>query len=119
MIHDDLPIYRKGVELLSLAVRVQQQMPKGVKRVLGEKIMNHCVEMLDLMAFANATQKSIRVGYIQSLLSEQRAVTVLLRVGFDSRYLSPKLWGESVELLGSIGSQAGGWIKSSSRAPVA
>lgn len=56
MIHDDLPIYRKGVELLSLAVRVQQQMPKGVKRILGEKIMNHCVEMLDLMAFANATK---------------------------------------------------------------
>jgi hypothetical protein len=118
-IHDQLPIYRTGVRLLALAVRVQEQMPRSIKRILGEKITHHCVEMLDLMAFANATQKGVRARHIQALLSRQRAVTVLLRVSHDSRYLSPKLWAESVELLGSIGSQAGGWLKSANRAPAA
>jgi hypothetical protein len=57
-IHTDLPIYRTGVQLLSLAVKAQEQMPRGVKRSLGDKIAQHCVEMLDLMAMANATQRA-------------------------------------------------------------
>lgn len=118
-LHDQLPIHRTGVKLLALAVRVQEQMPRSIKRILGEKIASHCVEMLDLMAFANATQKAERARHIQALLSQQRAMTVLLRVSFDARYVSPKLWAEAVELLGSIGSQAGGWLKSANRAPAA
>ena len=31
-LHTDLPIYRTGVQLLALAVKVQEQMPRGVKR---------------------------------------------------------------------------------------
>lgn len=49
-LHTELPIYRTGVQLLALAVKVQEQMPRGVKRSLGDKIAQHCVEMLDLMA---------------------------------------------------------------------
>lgn len=116
-LHTDLPIYRTGVRLLDLAIKVQVQMPRTVKRALGEKITQHCVEMLDLMALANATQRDVRASYIDQLLTRQRAVTVLLRVSHDSRYLSPKLWADSIELLGSIGKQAGGWLKTANRAP--
>ncbi|MDE1919001.1 MAG: hypothetical protein KGH96_23385 [Sphingomonadales bacterium] len=42
-IHTDLPIYRTGVRLLALAVKVQEQMPRSIKRILGEKITQHCV----------------------------------------------------------------------------
>jgi hypothetical protein len=118
-LHTELPIHRTGVRLLALAVKVQEQMPRSVKRILGEKVTQHCVDMLDLMALANASQRDVRAGYIDELLRRQRAVTVLLRVSHDSRYLSPKLWAESVELLGSIGKQAGGWLKNSNRAPAA
>lgn len=55
-LHNDLPIHRTGVRLLALAIKAQEQMPRGVKRSLGDKISTHCVEMLDLMALANATQ---------------------------------------------------------------
>jgi hypothetical protein len=118
-LHTELPIHRTGVRLLALAVKVQEQMPRSVKRILGEKVTQHCVDMLDLMALANASQRDLRAGYIDELLRRQRAVTVLLRVSHDSRYVSPKLWAESVELLGSIGKQAGGWLKNSNRAPAA
>jgi hypothetical protein len=37
-LHTDLPIYRTGVRLLDLAVKAQVQMPRTVKRALGEKI---------------------------------------------------------------------------------
>lgn len=118
-LHDDLPIYRTGVRLVALAVRVQEQMPRSVKRILGEKIMQHCVDMLSLMALANASQRAARASFIEQLLTEQRAVTVLLRVGHDARYLSHALWAESIELLGSIGKQGGGWLKSANKAPAA
>ena len=115
--HTDLPIHRTGVRLLDLAIKAQVQMPRTVKRALGEKITQHCVEMLDLMALANATQREIRAEYIEQLLARERAITVLLRVSHDARYISPKLWADSIGLLGSIGKQAGGWLKRTNRAP--
>ncbi|CAN5860111.1 hypothetical protein BH11PSE13_BH11PSE13_12530 [soil metagenome] len=118
-LHTDLPIYRTGVQLLDLAVSVQEQMPRGLKRIMGEKITQHCVDILELMALANASQREERAAYLQQLLTKQRAVTVMLRVTFDRRNLSPKLWAESVQLLGSIGKQAGGWLKTANRAPAA
>jgi hypothetical protein len=119
-LHTDLPIYRTGVKLLALAIKVQQQMPRGVKRSLGDKISTHITEMLDLMAMANATQHAERAAHIEGLMKHLRATTVLLRVSHDSRFVSPQLWGESVQLLDSIGRQGGGWLKSAAnRAPAA
>jgi hypothetical protein len=119
-LHTELPIYRTGMLLLALAFRAQEQMPRGVKRSLGDKISSHCVEMLDLMALANATQHAERAHHIRRLMTELRAMTVLLRVSHDSRYISPKLWAESVRLLASIGKQGGGWLKSAAnKAPAA
>lgn len=59
-LHTELPIHRTGVRLLDLAIKAQVQMPRTVKRALGEKITQHCVDMLDLMALANATQRDTR-----------------------------------------------------------
>jgi hypothetical protein len=110
-LHTELPIYKTGCDLLALAIKVQEQMPRGVKRSLGDKISQHCVEMLDLMALANATQHAERAAHINKLLTHLRAATVILRVSHDARYVSHKLWADSVQLLGSIGNQGGGWLK--------
>jgi hypothetical protein len=118
-LHTDLPIYRTGVQLLDLAVSVQEQMPRNLKRIMGEKITQHCVDILELMALANSSQREMRAAHLQELLTKQRAVTVMLRVIFDRKHLSPRLWAESVQLLGSIGKQAGGWLKTANRAPAA
>ena len=112
-LHTDLPIYRVGVQLLDLAIKAQQQMPRGVKRSLGDKISSHCMEMLDHMALANATQRADRARHIEQLMTHLRATTVLLRVSHDSRYVSTSLWAQSVQLLDSIGKQGGGWLKAS------
>lgn len=111
-LHTDLPIYKKGCDLLRLAFNVQQQMPRSFKRTLGEKITVHCTDMLDLMALANATQGANRVVHIRELLKLQHTTTVLLRVCHDMRFISPKVWADSVQLLGTIGKQGGGWLKS-------
>jgi citrate lyase gamma subunit len=116
MLHHDLPIYKTGVELMRLAVDVQTQLPRTVKRSLGDRIHEHCARMLDAMAMANATQRAQRAGHLEALLQHQRACSVLMRVGHDARFISHGLWARSIELLESIGRQAGGWLKASSPA---
>jgi hypothetical protein len=120
-IHTDLPIYRTGAQLLALAVQAQEQMPRGVKRSLGDKIAQHCIEMLDRMALANATQRAERAAHIEALMQHLRATTVLLRVSHDCRYISTTRWATAVQLLESIGRQGGGWLKTANpnRAPAA
>jgi hypothetical protein len=119
-LHTELPIHRTGAQLLTLAVKAQEQMPRGVKRHLGDKLSHHCMEMLDRMALANATQQRERAMHIAELLKHQRAATVLLRVGHDARYISTSVWSAAVQLLDSIGKQGGGWLKKSSNlAPAA
>jgi hypothetical protein len=41
-LHSDLPIHRTGVQLLTLAIKAQAQMPRAVKRHLGDKLQHHC-----------------------------------------------------------------------------
>jgi hypothetical protein len=118
MLHTDLPIYRKGCELVSLAFQVQTQMRRDFKRSLGEKITSHCTEMVNLMALANASRGPQRAEHLRVLLETQHATTVLMRVCHDSKLVSTKLWAESVQLLDGIGKQGGGWLKSSKNAPV-
>jgi hypothetical protein len=117
MLHTELPIYKKGCELVSLAFHVQTQMRREFKRSLGEKITGHCTEMVNLMALANASRGHQRADYIRKLLEIQHATTVLLRVCHDSRLISPKLWAKSVQMLDGIGKQGGGWLKSSEKVP--
>ena len=93
-LHTQLPIYRTGLQLLTLAHRVQEQMPRGVKRTVGEKIAQHCLDILELMALANASRE-MRAQYLSELLTRQRTVEVLLRVSFDARHVSPKLWAQA------------------------
>ncbi|WP_428421911.1 four helix bundle protein [Methylibium sp.] len=120
-LHTELPIYRTGIDLLALAVKAQEQMPRGLKRSLGDQIASHCMEMLARMAMANATQREERAAHITALMSHLHATQVLLRVTFDGQHLSPALWVKAILLLDSIGKQGGGWRKRSlsNKAPAA
>mgnify|MGYP003545831280 CR=1 FL=1 len=102
-LHTELPIYRTGVRLLSLAVKVQEQMPRSIKRILGDKITQHCVDLLDLMALANASQHEALRAELERLtreLAEEMEHTALLRTERDAlredaeryRYLRDVAW---------------------------
>ncbi|HSV48405.1 MAG TPA: four helix bundle protein [Ramlibacter sp.] len=120
-LHTQLPIHKTGSDLLGLAARIHAQLPRGYKRTVGDKIVSHCSEMLDLMALANATRQAQRIEHIQQLLAHCRAAQVWLRVGFDLRPgISQQAWAQSVHLLDSVGKQANGWLsKTREKAPAA
>ena len=120
-LYSDLPIYKHGCDLLSLAVDVQTQMPRIYKRTLGEKIHQQCMDMLEFMAMANACRGAERAQQIEQLLTRLRAVTAMLRVANEKRAISSQVWARSIELLDAIGAQAGGWKRQtlSTAAPAA
>ena len=108
----DLPIHATSSKLLSLAVRMQVQMPRTVKRMLGEEIKALCIGMLTAMARANGSMKAEnRIPHIVNLLEQQRTLQIMLRVCLNDRYVTVELWAQATELLDSIGKQAGGWLK--------
>lgn len=110
-IYSELPIYKHGVDLLSLALDVQTQMQRDFKRTLGEKIHVLCVDMLEAMAMANASRGEDRLHQLDMLLKHLRTATALMRVGHDKKLVTHKLWAASIELLDAIGAMAGGWRK--------
>jgi citrate lyase gamma subunit len=114
-LYTELPIYKHGCDLLSLALDVQTQMPRAFKRSLGEKIHVLCVDMLEAMAVANAMRGADRIAAIDTLLQHLRAATALLRVSHDKKLISNALWARSVELLDAVGSQAGGWKRATAK----
>lgn len=118
-LHTDLPIHRTGVALLAAAYVIQRDMPRGFKRSLGEKIVQGCTDMLELMALANATRREERAANLHHLLVLQRATTVTLRVAHDLAAVPHQRWAAAVLLIEKIGAQAGGWLKNTNRAPAA
>jgi hypothetical protein len=121
-IHDQLPIHKTGSQLLGVAARIHAQMRRGYKRSVGEKIVDNCAEMLDLMALANAAvrDRAQRTAHIQKILSHQRAATTWLRIAFDLKLVPHGLWGEATQLLQGVGKQANGWLtRTNEKAPAA
>lgn len=108
-IYSDLPIYKHGCDLLSLALDVQINMKREFKRPLGDKIFVLCTDMLEAMAMANASRGADRLAQLELLLKNLRATTAMLRVCHDRQLMSKKLWAASIELLDAVGAMAGGW----------
>lgn len=63
-LHNQLPIYKQGYDLLTLAADVQQHMPRSFKASLGNKIHCECIEILMLIGRANAARGMQRAPHI-------------------------------------------------------
>ncbi len=113
MLHTQLPLHKLTYELLDLAVDMVRNMPRDVKATLGSVIRDECIRMLLMIAKANAARD--KVPHIDALLESREAVELMLRTCHDKRFISHAQWARAVELMNTIGQQAGGWRKSSAR----
>ena len=113
MLHTNLPIYKKGYDLLTLAADVQLNMPRTFKQSLGKRVHDECVELLLEIGYANASRGELRCDHIRNVLRRLEVVSLMMRVSFDKGFISKKVWSQSIEMTSHIGSQAGGWLKNS------
>ncbi len=116
MLHTDLPIYKKGYDLLTLAADVQLNMPRTFKQSLGKRVHDECIDLLLEIGYANASRGNERCDHIRNALRRLEVVSLMMRVSFDKGFISRKIWAQSMEMTNTIGGQAGGWLKKSATA---
>lgn len=109
-LHSNLPIYKVSYDLIGVVVEAARQMPRDVKRLLGEKLRDECIELSLLIYDANvAADKKTPLG---TLLRRVQAIEIMLRVSRDKQWLSTAHYARAVQLTDQIGKQATGWKKS-------
>ena len=107
-LHTDLPIYKHAYELLRLSVDAMANMRRDFKHSLGARIHTECIDMLVLLAKANAAADADKPARYALVLERVDTVQFLLRVCNDMHLITPKVWANAIELLQSVGSQGGG-----------
>lgn len=108
-LHTQLSIYKVAYDLLSLATDGMQHMPRSVKALLGNHLRDLCVQLVLLIAKANATRD--KVPHLDTLLERLEEAQLLFRLCHEKRFISQALYAKAVALTTSVGKQANGWRK--------
>ena len=119
-LHTQLPIYKHAYELLRLSVDAKANMRRDFKNSLGSRIHDECIEVLTLIAEANAADDAAKPGVYKHMLQRIGKIEFLLRVCNDAQLITPRVWANAIELLQSVGSQGGGlkgYFERKNRAP--
>lgn len=106
-LHSKLPIYKAAYDLLSVAMDYVQNMPRSIKPVLGKHVSKSCLELVILIAKANAAKN--KVPYLDTMIERLEELQIILRLCHDKRFISRAQYAKGVELTASVGKQANGW----------
>lgn len=114
-LHHELPIYKTAFDLLGVAVDLTRNLPRDLKRHLGDEVLGGCTQMVVQVFRANTARD--KVPHIDELLERVEVVNLLLRVLVEKKFISRDGYARAIQLTSSIGKQAGGWRKSSAASP--
>jgi hypothetical protein len=114
--HTNLQIYKVAYDLLGIAADLVKNMPRDFKGSFGRKINEECIEILVLIARANAARD--KVAHIDDLLERVQVAELLIRLARDKRFISVKQYAAAVALTTQVGKQANGWKKSAAARPL-
>ena len=108
-LHTSLPIYKEAYDLLGHAIELARNLPRDLKKLIGDRFIDGCLKISDLIRQANiARNKSEILGELLAHLDE---LQLLLRCSRDRRYISTGQYAKAIEYTTSIGRQASGWRK--------
>lgn len=112
-----VPIYKATYDLLLKATECVANMPKDFKSTIGQNLHETIVATIMLIYEAialdtkDAEQRAQKMRVIDGIITNQRRINLILQLMMDMRHISPARHAEMIELLASIGKQAGGWKK--------
>ena len=113
--HTDLSIYRAAMSLLHMAIILTRNIPRDLKQSLGKRVIDECIEVVMLIARANATQD--KRPHLTLLVERVQVVEFLMRLFKDSRFISVEQHAKAIEVTSSVGKQANAWKRSTPTAP--
>jgi hypothetical protein len=110
-LHSSLPIYKVSYDLLHHVARITSSFPRNFKKSLGEKLLNECVDVLELIYRANVARD--KVPYLSKLIERLQVMELLLRLSNDMKFISDAQYAAAIKGTDTIGRQANGWRKQS------
>ena len=114
-LHTDLEIHKTAYDLFDLVVDdLVRNMPKDVKRALGDKLRDECLDLTVHIQIANMERD--KAPHLLNLIRGLGKVKVMLRLSRDRRYIGTRKYAAATFLTTSIGKQANAWRKAMSPA---
>jgi four helix bundle protein len=107
---EHLIIFQKLYDLIKEVYKDCNNFPKSQRFILGQRIENTAVNILEGIVVANSEEK--KLPYLIKVSVEIEKLRIFLRLSKDLTFLSFKRYEILSVKLDEIGRMCGGWIKS-------
>ena len=106
-LHSELEIYRTCFDLLGEAAEIVRNMPKDIKRALGDRIIDACIDLDRYLRQANMAKD--KEPPLLALLDRLEVIEILTRLCRDRQWIRPRQYARLTERTQSIGRQCNAW----------
>jgi four helix bundle protein len=106
---NELAIFQKTYELIQYLYPLVNKFPKTQKFVLGQRIENSAVEVLEGIITANSVRD--KSAALEKTSVELEKLRVFMRLAKDLRFMSFEQYEHASALINETGRMLGGWVK--------
>ncbi len=111
--YDQLPIYRKGLELVVFLDNAVRGFSRYHKYSIGERLRNTSWDVVTLVVRANNTPVAKRRELLVALRDKIEEVSVALTVAKElEAFSNHNSWQQAARMAVDLGRQSEGWLKS-------
>lgn len=116
MLAEDLKIAKTVKELLWVLITLRNDLPRQVRNVLGDRMINCLENILGHISYANRTKGQERLKYLTALLAEYGQLEFYICFCMEHKLISGVKRAAQISMLAaSVGKQASGWKGSTER----
>jgi hypothetical protein len=105
----DLKIFAKAYDLIQYLHREITGFPKSEKPVLGKRIQDSLLQILEYIITAN--EETIKGAHLKKASIELEKLRIFIRLANDFHLISINKYGIICKKIDEIGRMLGGWIK--------
>ena len=105
---ENLVLYQKIYDFTLWLYPIINRFPKSQRFVLGQKIENRLVEMLE--AVASAAQERYKLPLVKKASADLEILRLFIRLACDLHFISVKTYGVAAERMNEIGRLIGGFL---------
>ena len=111
MIASELKVYRDTFQLTKLILEVVKHFPKLAKYTIGQRAIDTCLNLLDLIQIINMSEARERQTYLLRFITNAEKLKILMRLAVEEQIISLTKQSQIALLQASIGKQISGWKK--------
>jgi four helix bundle protein len=105
----DLPIFVKWTDFLKWLLHTTEKFPKKARFTFSDRINNLALGIVEELVEARYTSNKRSILRSANLRLEK--LRMLLRISYESRFLSKEAYKHAMYSLNEVGKMLGGWIK--------